>query len=59
MIYLIFLFKDVLVAQYLILCKEARIWDYFEKKKSVLLDPSSEKSVEESGLQLNQDVSVT
>ncbi|KAG7599055.1 Peptidase C19 ubiquitin carboxyl-terminal hydrolase [Arabidopsis suecica] len=36
--------------------EKARIWDYFEKKKSVLLDSSSEKSVEESGLQLNQDI---
>ncbi|AEE31532.1 ubiquitin-specific protease 11 [Arabidopsis thaliana] len=36
--------------------EKARIWDYFEKKKSVLLDPSSEQSVEEAGLQFNQDI---
>jgi len=58
MIYLIFLFRDI-VCSIFDLYKQARIWDYFEKKKSVLLDPSSEQSVEEAGLQFNQDVSVT
>ncbi|KAL0696074.1 hypothetical protein Bca4012_063254 [Brassica carinata] len=36
--------------------KQARIWDFFDKKKSVLLDPSSEKTLEESYLQINQDI---
>lgn len=38
--------------------KQARIWDYFQKSKSVLLDPLSEKTLEESCLQIDQDVSV-
>ncbi|KAL0796151.1 hypothetical protein Bca101_067528 [Brassica carinata] len=36
--------------------EKARIWDFFDKKKSVLLDPSSEKTLEESYLQINQDI---
>ncbi|KAF8116373.1 hypothetical protein N665_0019s0051 [Sinapis alba] len=36
--------------------EKARIWDYFEKKKSVLLDPSSERTLEESCLQVDQDI---
>ncbi|XP_018434167.1 putative ubiquitin carboxyl-terminal hydrolase 11 [Raphanus sativus] len=36
--------------------EKARIWDYFQKKKSVLLDPSSEKTLEESCLQIDQDI---
>ncbi|KAF8082389.1 hypothetical protein N665_0829s0006 [Sinapis alba] len=36
--------------------EKARIWDFFDKKKSVLLDPSSEKSLEESCLQIDQDI---
>ncbi|XP_018492840.2 putative ubiquitin carboxyl-terminal hydrolase 11 [Raphanus sativus] len=35
---------------------KARIWDYFEKKKSVLLDPSSERTLEESCLQVDHDI---
>lgn len=38
--------------------KQARILDYFEKKKSVLLDHSSKRSLEESCLQVDHDVSV-
>ncbi|CAN6882492.1 unnamed protein product [Brassica oleracea] len=36
--------------------EKARIWDYFQKNKSVLLDPSSEKTLEESCLQIDQDI---
>ncbi|KAJ0232840.1 putative ubiquitin carboxyl-terminal hydrolase 11 [Hirschfeldia incana] len=36
--------------------EKARIWDYFGEKKSVLLDPSSEKTLEESCLQIDQDI---
>ncbi|CAH2035036.1 unnamed protein product [Thlaspi arvense] len=36
--------------------EKARIWDYFQKRKSVLLDPSSEKNLEESSLQMDQDI---
>ncbi|KAH0926393.1 hypothetical protein HID58_018649 [Brassica napus] len=36
--------------------EKARIWDYFEKKKSVLLDPSSERTLEESCLQVDHDI---
>ncbi|CAN8314025.1 unnamed protein product [Cochlearia groenlandica] len=36
--------------------EKARIWDYFQKVKTLLLDPSSEKSLEESGLQMDQDI---
>ncbi|ESQ33499.1 hypothetical protein EUTSA_v10006750mg [Eutrema salsugineum] len=36
--------------------EKARIFDYFQKSKSVFLDPSSEKSLEESCLQLDQDI---
>ncbi|KAL1213003.1 putative ubiquitin carboxyl-terminal hydrolase 11 [Cardamine amara subsp. amara] len=35
---------------------KARIWDYFEKTKRALLDPSSDKSLEESCLQIDQDI---
>ncbi|XP_048594978.1 putative ubiquitin carboxyl-terminal hydrolase 11 isoform X1 [Brassica napus] len=36
--------------------EKARIWDYFQKSKSVLLDPLSEKTLEESCLQIDQDI---
>lgn len=38
--------------------KQAHIWDYFHKRKNGLLDPSSNKSLEESSLQMDQDVSI-
>ncbi|KAJ0235547.1 Peptidase C19 [Hirschfeldia incana] len=36
--------------------EKARIWDYFEKKKSVLLDRSSERTLEDSCLQTDHDI---
>ncbi|ESQ38494.1 hypothetical protein EUTSA_v10028406mg [Eutrema salsugineum] len=36
--------------------EKAHIWDYFGKKKSELLDPSSNKSLEESRLSMDQDI---
>ncbi|XP_010542043.1 PREDICTED: ubiquitin carboxyl-terminal hydrolase 9-like isoform X2 [Tarenaya hassleriana] len=36
--------------------EKARIWDYFNKQKGVLLEPSSNKSLEESSLQMDQHI---
>ncbi|KAF8108973.1 hypothetical protein N665_0104s0280 [Sinapis alba] len=36
--------------------KKARIWDYFNMRKGQLLHPLSNKSLEESGLHLTQDI---
>ncbi|KAG7552658.1 Peptidase C19 ubiquitin carboxyl-terminal hydrolase [Arabidopsis thaliana x Arabidopsis arenosa] len=36
--------------------EKAHIWDYFHKRKNGLLDPSSNKSLEESSLQMDQDI---
>ncbi|VVB11856.1 unnamed protein product [Arabis nemorensis] len=36
--------------------EKARIWDYYEKRKMKLLDPSSDLSLEESSLQRDQDI---
>lgn len=38
--------------------KQAHIRDYYDMNKGELLDPLSNKSLEESGLVTNQDVSV-
>ncbi|CAF2125121.1 unnamed protein product [Brassica napus] len=36
--------------------EKAHIWDYFGKRKGQLLDPSSNKSLEESSLHMDQDI---
>ena len=38
--------------------KQAHIWDYFDKRKNGLLDSLSYKSLEESSLHMDQDVSI-
>jgi ubiquitin carboxyl-terminal hydrolase 4/11/15 len=38
--------------------EKAHIWDYFDKRKNGLLDPLSYKSLEESSLHMDQDVSI-
>ncbi|XP_023636304.1 ubiquitin carboxyl-terminal hydrolase 10, partial [Capsella rubella] len=36
--------------------EKAHIWDYFDKRKNRLLDPSSTKTLEESSLHMDQDI---
>lgn len=51
-------YGDVFFSSHWHMYEQARIWDYFGKRKGQLLDPSSNKSLEESSLHMDQDVSI-